>query len=144
MTKKEIIIVNYSQVGFYEYPEDTWNDSSVIYSKNDLLYTCKWWYKESGRTFSNYPFGSIFSFDKLSFQKQTIIVDDNGEKFYGKKIDTDKPDYFDEVVIEFNDWLKNIKDRLPRLREARDKRIKRESELKKLKELTLKYQNERF
>jgi hypothetical protein len=72
-------------------------------------------------------------------KKKNIIIDDNGEVFYGKKQDCDKPEYFENVKVSFNEWLQNIKLRLPKLREARDKRLKEQSERRKFEELSMKY-----
>lgn len=139
MERKKIIIVNYSQEGHPMYNEDTWDDSCSIETENDLLSACKNWHKKSSSTFNNYPFGGLFSFNNLTFQEQNIIIDDNGEVFYGNKQDCDKPEYFENVKTLFDEWLQNIKHRLPKLREARDKRIKEESERRKLAELIGKY-----
>lgn len=139
MERKERIIVNYSQKGHYMYNEDTWDDSREIVNKKDLLSACKSWHKNSSSTFNDFPFGGLFSFSNLSFQKQNIIVDDSGEVFYGEKQDCDPPEYFSTVRIEFDEWFNNIKERLPKLRKARDKRLKEQDERRKLEELSLKY-----
>jgi hypothetical protein len=121
------------------YNEDTWDDSCSIETEKDLLSACKSWHKQSSSSFNDYPFGGLFTFNNLTFQKQNIIIDDNGEVFYGKKQDCNKPEYFENVKTLFNEWLQNIKHRLPRLREARDKRLKEESERRIFKELSIKY-----
>lgn len=139
MERKTRIIVNYSQKGHYMYNEDTWDDSCTIETENGLLSACKSWHKQSSSSFNDYPFGGLFSFNNLTFQKQNIIVDDNGEVFYGKKQDCDKPEYFENVKDSFNEWLQSIKVRLPKLREARDKRLKEQSERRKFEELSTKY-----
>lgn len=139
MEKKERFIVNYSQTGHAQYPEDTWSESSEITDQEDLLLACKSWYKWSASSFNNYPFNGLFHFNNLSFKKQNIIVDDSGEIFYGRKEKCDKPIFFDDVVREFNEWENNLKIRLPRLREVREKRLKDVSDRNKYKELSLKY-----
>jgi hypothetical protein len=139
MERKIRIIVNYSQEGHYMYNEDTWDDSCTIENEKELLTACKSWHKQSSSSFSDYPFGGLFSFNNLTFQKQNIIIDNNGEIFYGKEQDCDKPEYFENVKKTFNEWLGNIKVRLPKLREARDKRLKEESERRKFEELSMKY-----
>jgi hypothetical protein len=139
MERKERIIVNYSQDGHYMYQEDTWDDSSEIRNEKDLLEACKGWHKMSASKFNNYPYGGLFSFNNLAFEKQNIIIDETGEIFYGKLQECDKPDYFEKVKTEFNEWLNNIKTRLPKLREARDNRIKEEIERKKFEELSKKF-----
>ena len=135
----EKIIVKYSQEGHYMYPGDTWEEKRNIENKKDLLKFCKEMYKESGMGFNNYPFNSLFSFNSITFQKQKIIIDDKYNRFHGKKQDCVNPEYFNEVKLEFNKWLDAIKERLPRLREARKKRLKEEKEYQKFKELSLKY-----
>ena len=121
------------------YNEDTWDDRCTIENEKDLLLACKSWYKQSSSSFNNYPFGGLFSFNNLTFQMQNIIVDDNEEVFYGKKQDCDKPEYFEDVKVYFNEWLENVKVRLPKLREARYKRLKEQSERRKFEELSKKY-----
>jgi hypothetical protein len=139
MERKTNIIVNYYQKGHYMYNEDTWDDSCTIENEKDLFLTCKSWHIKSSSSFNDYPFGGLFSFNNLTFQKQNIIVDDNGEVFYGEKQDCDKPEYFEDVKVSFNEWLENLKVRLPKLREARDKRLKEQSERRKFEELSKKY-----
>ena len=139
MERKTRIIVNYSQKGHYMYNEDTWDDSCVIENEKDLLSACKSWHKQSSSSFNDYPFGGLFSFNNITFQKQNIIVDENGEVFYGKKQDCEKPECFENVKVSFNEWLDNIKVRLPKLREVRDKRLKEQHERRKFEELSIKY-----
>ena len=139
MEHKVRFIANYSESGHYMYPEDTWDDTCVIKNEKDLLSVCKTWYKISASQFNDYPFHSLFNFSNITFTKQKIIIDDNGEIFYGKKEECEKPEYFDKVKDEFDTWIKNIKERLPKLREAINKRINEVSERKKLDELKLKY-----
>ena len=139
MERKQIIIVEYSQSGHYMYNEDTWNDSLVVETEKELLNACKEWHKTSASSFNNYPFCGLFSFNNLSFKKQNIIIDDSGEIFKGKKVDCEKPDYFEKVQLDFNTWIDNIRQRLPKLREARSKRLKEESERKEFEKLSLKY-----
>jgi hypothetical protein len=50
-----------------------------------------------------------------------------------------KVEYFENVKVSSNEWLGNIKVRLPKLREARDKRLKEQSERRKFEELSMKY-----
>lgn len=139
MERKQKLIANYSQQGYYMYPEDTWDDSIVIENEKDLLLACKEWYKLSARGFNNYPFGGLFSIGYVSFETQNIIIDDNGEIFYGELKECGVPEYFDDVKEKFNEWLIFIKDRVPKLREARKKRLKEEEDRKKFEELSMKY-----
>ena len=139
MERKQRIIVNYSQIGHYMYNEDTWDDSCVIENEKELLNACKKWHKQSASSFNDYPYGGLFSFNNLSFKKQNIIVDDSGEVFKGKKKDCETPDYFENVKLDFNTWIDNIRQRLPKLKEAKSKRLKEESERKQLEKLSLKY-----
>lgn len=141
MKKKKILIANYSQQGHYMYNEDTWSDKFRINSRKDFLDACKSWHKRSSSNFNDYPFGGLFSFQNISFQNQDIIIDDEGNKFYGKKYDCENPEYFNEVKDEFNKWIKAIKLRLPLLRKAREKRLKEESDFKKFKELSIKFES---
>lgn len=62
------------------------------------------------------------------------------EKFLKvKKKDCETPDYFENVKLDFNTWIDNIRQRLPKLKEAKSKRLKEESERKQLEKLSLKY-----
>ncbi len=135
-----INIVNYSQTGHYMYPEDTWDDTCTFKNEKELLNACKEWYKMSARGFNNYPFISEFSFNNLTFEKQNIIIVDD-EVFNGKLQACGAPEYFDNVKFQFNEWLDNIKVRLPKLRVARDKRLQEEHELDLYKKLSIKYKN---
>lgn len=139
MKRKTILIANYSQIGHYMYSEDTWSDSIIVENEKDLLWFCKNCHKESASKFNNYPFYGLFDFKYITFEKQNIIIDDNEEVFYGEKQISDPPNYFENVKKDYYIWYNNIKERLPRLRKARKKRLKEESERKKLKELSLKY-----
>lgn len=141
MKREQILIVNYSQVGHYMYQEDTWDDSCVFGSEQDLLWLCKHWHKRSAGNFSGYPFGGLFSINKLSFQTQDIITDEFGEKFYGDKKDCLPPSYFKKVEEDYNIWYNFIKIRLPKLEKARKERLDRERELKTLETLKAKFEN---
>ncbi len=139
MERKTTLIVEYSQKGHYMYNEDTWCDSVIIENEKDLLIACKEWHKRSASNFNDYPFGGLFSFNNISFQKQNIIIDDNGELFYGKIEETNTPEYLESVKDKFNSWIKFIRERLPKLREARKKRLKDENERRKFEEISLKF-----
>lgn len=139
MERKTRLIAKYSQRGHYMYPEDTWDDSCQIKNEKDLLYVMKDWHKQSASKFNDAPLGGLFSPNALTFEIEHIIVDDDGSIFYGKKEDCAKPDYFDSAKESFEKWYKAISERLPKLRQARSNRLKEESERKKLKELSEKY-----
>jgi hypothetical protein len=139
MERRQIIIMNYSQSGHSSYNEDTWSDSRQIVTAEDMLVVCKYWHKESASTFNDYPYGGLFAFSNLSFEIQNIIIDDSGEVFKGNLVDCKAPDFIEQVQIDFNTWIDSIKERLPRLREARRIRLLKESELLQLKKLSEKY-----
>lgn len=138
MERKSILIANYSQEGHHSHNEDTWDESAVIENERELLNVMKSWHKKSASTFGNYPFGGLFSVNRITFQVQKII-DDNGDFYYSNKISCEPPTYLENVKQSFNEWFTSIKERLPKLREARDKRVQETAERKKLQELTEKY-----
>ena len=72
-------------------------------------------------------------------KKQNIIIDDSGEVFKGRKVDCENPDYLGKVRIDFDTWIANIRQRLPKLKEAKSKRLKEEFERKEFEKLSLKY-----
>ena len=139
MERKELLIANYSQLGHCQFPEDTWEADGVFETKEDLLFLFKHWHRRSASNFSEYPFNGIFNPNWITFEKQTIIIDEDGKKYYGEKEECDPPHFLEEVKNEYKEWYKNIKERLPRLRKARDAKRKEIEEQKKLAELLDKY-----
>ena len=133
-----ILIATYSQVGHPQFQEDTWKSTRTISNENELYNWMKDIHKTSARSFSDYPYGGLYNHKNISFEKQTIFIND-GEVFKGKKTKCEKPDYFDAAAARFDEWLKNLKIRLPLLEKAHEARLVEERELAQYEYLKLKY-----
>jgi hypothetical protein len=139
MKKESRIILKYSQEGHYMYPEDTWDASFIISTEKELFKAIKELHKQSASNFNDYPFNHLFSFSNISFKIQSFIIDENGELYYGQEKECDPPIYYENAKASYKEWISAIKERLPKLRKARDNRLKEEQELMLLKTLSSKY-----
>lgn len=139
MERKTILIANYSQNGHCDYPEDTWDSSTQIENEDDLFRWMKTLHKDSARSFSDYPFGGLFSTRSITFSEQKMIIDDDESVYLGSKKGCENPDYFDIAKLKYDNWYKAIQDRLPKLLEAKKKRLAEEKEKSQLAYLSEKY-----
>lgn len=138
MKKIKKLLVEYSQEGYRDYPEDTWSDMCVIENENDLLEIAKYWHKESAKTFNNYPLNGLFTFNSLKFYEQEVIID--GDKsFYGDKVKTEKPEYFNKVKKEYENWFETIKRRLPKLQKLLKLKKQEEKDRRTFEELSKRF-----
>lgn len=141
--RETVYIATYTQDAHYLAPEDDWSDTRRIYGSVEFLFeTMKDWFKMSGRTFGDYPLGSIFTPSNITYKKKEVITV-NGEKYSGPSKDIRPPDFHYEASRLFNEWEKEVRERLPRLRKLRNERRKREKEFATYQQLKEKYENGR-
>lgn len=138
MEKITKLIAEYSQKGHPQYPEDTWDWEREINNKEELFSFMKDIHRRDAYHFNDYPLNGSCDLNGFTFKIEESIILENKE-YIGKRIDTEKPPYFDEAKEMYNMFYKRLKSTLPKLRKSYIKKIEEQKELSQLEYLKTKY-----
>ena len=139
MEIKQKLIAEYSQVGHWQYPEDTWKSERAINNVDELFQYMKDLHKRDAYSFNNFPLNGSCRMDCFSFSVEKWI-EANGERFINPTRErVYKPEYFDDAAKMYKSFCDRMRTTLPNLRKARDKKQKEKQERAKLAELQSKY-----
>lgn len=133
MEIKQTLIACYSQKG-----DDSWDDERIINNLEELFQYMKDLYRTNAPKYSDlYPFNGYCKKENFSFviRKSVEIESD----IYSCDIKTENPFYFEKAFQLYEIFYTRVRNTLPNLKKASQKRIKEQQERNDLKKLTIKY-----
>lgn len=138
----ESLVIEATNKGHYMYPEDDYQISATITNEDDLFKFMKEVHKRDSQYSNDTALNGGFSPNICKYYIQTTKTLKFGKDRFTKieKIDGEKPEYFERAYEKYKEFNKCLRERLPKIRDAREQRLKRDSDRRKYEELKQKFE----
>lgn len=121
MEKKKQLIAYYEQTGYRDYPEDTWEEASIVQNAHDVFEFMKLCHLRDARNRNDSPIVSCWN-RWVSFKTQDYVEVDGVKFFNPTQNSCEAPEYYKTAQEKYKNWEIKLKETITKKRERDKKR----------------------